>query len=388
MKTMSFLSETFGIRQRRRVFLVVLIAVSSILFSGQEVSAKPANKKQVVHQLALDWVQVGTRQYQRSYYEAAVQSFLRAKEYKKFLAANELAQLNQLLEQARQAILERVGILKRVQTANKLVEQGLFINAKAHLQKIRSSGFLTEEEQMQISKSISKLDSKLAEQQKEVTELYNRSVKLYNAGQLQIARTGFIEVAENGLVEAPAGHRAEEYIRRIDGVLGRTVKPLIPTEDEFMGKMGHSDGNSIDLYGIWAEPENQSEQNTVEKLNDSEVIAIAEPVTKEHSPSSAENKSKTSGRNIRQSYAMAVVKDAVAKAEIYVNEGKYYRAKDAVKRAQEAVNENRGYLGEEIFKEYNLKLRLLSDQIYDGRSMWLGNWDSTAEQKMYSNNSN
>lgn len=381
---MSFLSESFGIRQKLIVFLVVLIAVSSTVFAEQEVSPMPPGKKQVVHQFALNWIQVGTRQYQRSYYKAARQSFLRAKEYKEFLAANEWKQLNRLLERTHQAMLERNGILKHVQTANQLLKQGLFINAKAQLQKIRSSRFLTEEEQIKIILSISQLDSKLAEQQKEITELYSRSVELYNAGRLQIALTGFIEVAENGLFEATAGYRPEEYIKRIDNILGTTVKPPLPTEEESMGEMGLSDENSIDLLDIWAEPENQSEQDTIGKLNDSEVIAIAEPITEEHTPSSAESNSKTAGKSIRQSYAMAVVKDAVAKAEIYVEEGKFYRAKEAIKTARQAVNENRHYLGEEIFKEYNLKLRLLSNQIYDGRTMWLGSWGSKVEQKMYS----
>jgi hypothetical protein len=272
-------------------------------------------------------------------------------------------------------MLERKVILKHVNAANQLLKQELFINAKAQLQKIRSSRFLTEEEQMQIAESIRQLDIKLAEQQNKAAELYSKSVALFNAGRLQTARMGFIKVAENGLFEAPTGYRPEGYIKRIDNILGTTVKPLLPTEEKSMGKMELSDENSIDSLDIWAEPENQSEQDTIWKLNDSEVIAVAEPVTEEDSPSSAENNSSGAGKSIRQSYAMAVVKDAVMKAEIYVDEGKFYRAKEAVKTARQAVNENRRYLGEELFKKYNLKLRQLSNQIYDGRTMWLGSWD-------------
>ena len=385
MEKMSFSGGTCGTGWKFAILLLVLSAVSSTAFGMQEVSPEQTEieKKQVIYQVAQNWVQVGTRQYERSYYEAAKRSFLKAAEYKEFLSAKEWKQLNGLLEQTYQATLEKERLLKHIQIANGLLEQGLFINAKAHLEKIHSSDFFTEEEHAQIAESISRLENELEEQKNEISERYNKSVEFYNAGQLERARAGFIAVAENGLFEVSSGLRPEEYIARIDNVLGRSVNPVLPTaEIESLEKSGLSEPeDTVDLFDIWAEPK-QSEHDKPVKLNDSEVIAIAEPVTEQQVSVLAETSFDTDRRSLRQSYAVAVVKDAVLKARIYVDEGKYYQAKEAVKTARQAIDENRNYLGENLFKEYNLKLRQISSQIHDGRTKWLGSWDSKVERKI------
>ena len=389
MKKVGFLSKFLGLRQMPVLFLAAWIAIAApTAFAEQKISPKPAetDKEQVVHQVANNWIQVGLKQHQRSFYKAAEQSFLQATAYKKSLTTDEWEQLNRHLERTRQAMQERTDILKHVQIANQLVEKGLFINAKAHLEKIRVSGFLTEEEQMQIAESIGQLNGKLAEQQKKVTELYNRTVEQYNAGQLQRARAGFIEVAGNGLLEASAGMTAEDYLTKIDNILGTSVDPLPPREEELMEKTGDSDEAEGDLLSIWDESETPPGQNTVSKLDVSEAIAIAEPFTEEAAPSLAESNPEDVRKSIRQSYAKAVVKAAVANAQAYIEEGRFYLAKEAVEIARKSIAENRQHLGEDIFKRYDLKLRQLSDQIYDGRTRWLGSWNSANGQNVYSNN--
>jgi len=57
------------------------------------------------------------------------------------------------------------------------------------------------------------------EQQRKITDLYNRSIALYKAGQLEKAREGFIEVLKSGLVPANAATTIRGYIADIDGVL-------------------------------------------------------------------------------------------------------------------------------------------------------------------------
>ena len=57
------------------------------------------------------------------------------------------------------------------------------------------------------------------EQQRNITDLYNRSIALYKAGQLEKAREGFLEVLKSGLVPANMTKTIQGYITDINSVL-------------------------------------------------------------------------------------------------------------------------------------------------------------------------
>ena len=57
--------------------------------------------------------------------------------------------------------------------------------------------------------------------QQEIAEIYNRSVDLYKAGELEKAREGFAKIAGNTFLVPPDGQRAEDYIARIDAQLAQ-----------------------------------------------------------------------------------------------------------------------------------------------------------------------
>ena len=52
-----------------------------------------------------------------------------------------------------------------------------------------------------------------------IEALYKRSRELYSAGELEVARRGFVEVRDSGLATAPQGQRPEDYIATIDRLL-------------------------------------------------------------------------------------------------------------------------------------------------------------------------
>jgi len=57
------------------------------------------------------------------------------------------------------------------------------------------------------------------EQQRKITDLYNRSIALYKAGQLEKAREGFLEVLKSGLVPANTAKSIQGYITDINSTL-------------------------------------------------------------------------------------------------------------------------------------------------------------------------
>ena len=73
-------------------------------------------------------------------------------------------------------------------------------------------------------------------------------------------------------------------------------------------------------------------------------------------------------RNILRSHTKAVVNDAVAKAQDYITQGEFDKAKEAVEAADRTVSKNRLYLGDDLFKQYSSQLRQLSEKIIQRES--------------------
>ena len=64
------------------------------------------------------------------------------------------------------------------------------------------------------------------EQQRKISDLYNRSIALYKAGQLEKAREGFIEVLKSGLVPANTATTIQDYITKINSTLATDQQKL------------------------------------------------------------------------------------------------------------------------------------------------------------------
>jgi len=61
-----------------------------------------------------------------------------------------------------------------------------------------------------------------AEQQRKIADLYYRSMAFYRAGQLEEARQGFVKVLKSGLIPAAMAKTLESYITDIDNTLARS----------------------------------------------------------------------------------------------------------------------------------------------------------------------
>lgn len=360
-----FLIESSGRKPLLVILISLLFLTASALSDVAPSQPSGADKEKIVRQVAQKWIEVGAEQYKRGYFKAAKQSFLLAQDYQEYLTADEREKLTALLEKTHKGILERERILETIQTADGLIKQGELIKAKARLEEIKDSEFLTKAEQELITKGLDKLGNQFDEQKKEITELYNRSVEFYNAGQLEKAREGFVKVAANDLGTAPPGETAEDYMVKIDGILAQRAESSAPTKAQPEDALGTTIASvTKELIDGRAEPNAVAERQVVQEPNGLVVAAVPEGQATQQLPSKDSyieviNRK----RSIRQSHTSAVVNDAVAKVQNYISHDEFDKAKEEVESAERIVNEYQPDLGDELFKQRSGELKQLAEKI-------------------------
>ncbi|MHC4148112.1 MAG: hypothetical protein ACYSR5_01380 [Planctomycetota bacterium] len=355
MKTARFLIKSFG-QKPSLVILASVLLLTTVFLGVAPSQVNEADKEKIVRQVAQKWIQVGMEQHRRGMFKAAEQSFLRAKDYERYLTAAERKRLNELLGQTHEGAVERKRILAHIQAADGLIKQGEPAKAKTHLEKVKGSEFLTEEEHKLIVEGLKKLDEQLDEQQKEAAELYGRSVELYRAGELEKARGGFAQLVKSGLVTMPAGQTPEDYLLKIDSVLAERAEPL-----SLFSAGAERTGLSVtdDLFELRGEIVQEAERDEMAGLVGAGASEAAEPATDEGGYIEVINRK----RNILRSHTKAIVNDAVDKAQDYLNRGDFEAAKEATEAAERTVTKNQLHLGDDIFVRYSTQLNELLQKI-------------------------
>jgi hypothetical protein len=340
-----------------KVLLAVLVLV---LLSAQISKAEPnqpeeTKKQKVLRQVAQDWIRVGMKQYERSLYKQAEQSFVQAVEYQQYLTTVERKQLNNFLEKTYKAELEREHVLEQIKAANELTGQGRLGTAKSKLEKLKDSEFLTEIERQGITETLNKLKKQLNQRTTEINRLYNRSVDLYLAGQLEEARKGFIEVARSGLLVASMGKSAEDYLVKIDSILAQRNELSVAAQAEPQKKLLESTMAAIEDELLGSRAKGSLQQTTDEPNKLDRAISTAKPL----------NNSEISDRreNILRSYTTAVINDAAEKVQNYIEQGEFDKAEAAIETAEATVSKNREYLGDKLLRDFNNKLTELRAKI-------------------------
>lgn len=313
-------------------------------------------KRESVRQVASELLAVGIEEYNRSLFGSSEKTLLKAKEYRRYLTGRERSRLSMYLKSAAEAAVRRKGVLEHIKAADTLVREGEIIRAKAHLKEIKGSELLTEREKSFVKEALKKIEKWLAEHQRQTEELYNHSVELYNAGQLENARSGFIRVARSGLVVKPEDQTPEDYVHKIDLLLGDNVGTFTVSDIELFERQSEIQSGLVvkeGLLGSRAETKIKGLQRPEE--------AYMEAVSRK--------------RKLVEGYTSAVVTDAVTKAKDYLDVGKFYRAQKEIENAQKALEENRLYLADDVFMQYNSQLGQLEQQITEGRKKWLGGFN-------------
>jgi hypothetical protein len=351
-------------------------------------------KAETLRGVGQNWIQVGLEQYKRGLYTEAEKSFLAATEYQEYLTDKENKQLEDNLTKARQAIVERQAATEQIKQAQDLQNKGQTLEAKAHYEKIRNSPYLTEQQRREIDTELKGINEKLERKKEKITDLYNRSVELYKAGNLEEARNGFVEAAKYGLLVTPKGKSPEDYLLKIDKTLTDRLKsslspepkptqtpptPAQPAETEKTPPVASPAPQQSETELLQPAPEQkppekeqpeEPQPQTSEELTEvaapsestSQEQQQPETATAEAAPAEEEAKIK-----IARSYTKAFVEDTAVKVGFYIGKGELDRAVAAVRKATDVVSENRSLLGDELFTQYTVRLKRLADRIIQAR---------------------
>ncbi len=360
-------------------FSVLVVIFPAVTALAQIAGSLPdeTDKQQVVQRIAQEWIQVAQKQYQRNEFRFAELSLGEALEYNQFLSQKQLNRIIQLRDEVYAAIPAKKELAKHIQIAEQLIERQELIKAKAHLNKVINSPALSKNERQKVADMLKSLGRQIEQKKKELTELYDNSVRLYRAGQLEAARQGFIKVAANGLLTLPASKRPEDYLLKIDKALGTQLK------GQFLYQRNSADiETDISSKDIVAEIEDESLYSKIEPGHDDQfVIMTTEPVTNETvvlevaTPLKQQNNSLENANHknkVRQGYARAVVADAFGKAQKRLEEGKFYWAQKALTEAQQVLMDNQKYMGIKLITSYKEAVIQIKAEIQKGRAQWLG----------------
>lgn len=341
----------------------LLATVLLLLFTGILVvpvaSAEngQGERQKIVQQVAERWIQVGLEQYERGLYKASEQSFLRAKDYESYLPADQRLRLSELLQKAHTAVVEIQQIEGDMQAADALLAQGRNAEARAILQTIKNSRFLSEQQRKTVEEKLAKASVDMGPQQAAMAQLYNQSVDYYNAGNIERAREGFLEVARSGLAVAQAGKRAEDYLAKIDAQLAEQM-PQAEPETTMPNEVEQELFGAADEAAKAAEPVQPAKKPVPEQPRLQTPPAVTEQKAEGGYIDLVQRR-----QNILRSHTKAVVNDALAKARSLVNENEFDQARKAVDYAQNIVNNNRLHLGEQLFEQYSKELQRQRQEI-------------------------
>ncbi len=170
-----------------------------------------------------------------------------------------------------------------------------------------------------------------ASEAERVRALYDHSVELYSAGDLEGARRGFVEVNQSQSLTAPEGKRPADFIAAIDRLLASSavaptpVAPQIPAQPTpvplSVGELAPA---------LPGEPDAGDTGGFVGEIN--------------------------RRRSVIRSHTQAVVNNAVDQAQKYLAQGEFDQARDVVFNAQGVVNRYQMHLGEDLYKQYTQQL--------------------------------
>ncbi len=344
----------------RFITIQVVLFSTAVCFAAEPASQGEKEKIAVLRQTAQNWLDVGIAQSKRGLYGQAEKSFLAAQEYQEYLTAAEQKQLEQSLAEARLVTAEKQPISEH--------------------------------------------------QRWKLTGIYYRSVQLYNAGELEKAREGFVTVAKYGPLVAPKGQTAEDYLVKIDSTLTEKYKDQpdmnapLSANVEYAGQPAPSgtkapflkrfayfiigkklvetpppETRASPLKPVPAKAPVKKKADEEPKVNQTheqttELVVAAEPPAKTETSSAGaqkvipENSIETtpdgdSRVKIVRAYTRAVIEDATVKVEYYISRDELDKAMSVVRAATLTIKENRSLIGDELFAQYSVRLKQLADKI-------------------------
>ena len=403
MSRPSFYFKSYGRRSLSVVLAAVLLLVLAVLRASPSKGVDNS-----LRELVQMYIRTGTQQLESGSYAEAEKTFLMAQSYQEHLSAQGQRDLRALLEKAQVGALGRQRVDETFKAVKELIKQDQLVQAKARLEKIANNQALTAEEQKLLPEALRGLDaairqsatrerekqreasrripadqkkpvsgkvqSDLEKRQNEVAELYYRSLGYYKIGQLEKAREGFVKVIASGLIPPKMVESIEGYLAAIDARLGAAAKPKAVVAEPVK--------KDSEIAAI-AEPEppvlnGGAAKSVKQDVAEADVVKEGQAEADVVKAGQAEAPAEKGGyidvilrkRNILRSHTKAVVEDAMRKADAYLGQGEFEKAKTAIETAQFTVKENEIHLGDSLFKEYSSQLEVKSGEISSGEEAW------------------
>jgi len=360
-------------KQLSKSILPKSLVIILLLFTSASASSTPAqtqpielDKQLVAQEVAHDWLAVAAEQYKRGLYQYAEQSLLQANQFQQHLNTGLLVKISELLKKTHTAVLAQADALNLKTTANGLIQQGKLIEAKAHLEKIRTNRFLSSKQRTDIVNSINQLNGRIIEEKRVVAGIYKNSVKSYNAGNLKEARNGFINVAKSNLFKAPKGKSPNDYILNIDKILTLRAERITPQAEPGWASSAN-----------YTRPGSKGVQKVTSKNSAPIAVGSAEAAGNilaryKHKRLVANERKST----ILQSYVKAVINDATTKVQDYIKRGEFDSAEEAVESARQLLIKKRPKLRDASFTKYNSQIKQLTENIDREKTRFFGDWDN------------
>ena len=104
MNTLKNVLDVYG-KKVLLTMLMSIVLVLVVLSAGSVFGAEVTKQQQASRELAQNWIEQGTSQYQRGNYEQAERSLLSARDYEKDLTDKQREELNTLLAKVHQAVV-------------------------------------------------------------------------------------------------------------------------------------------------------------------------------------------------------------------------------------------------------------------------------------------
>jgi len=295
------------------IILLSLLLAAVVLLGSGPLQAADADKERIARQVAQKWIQIGTEQYNRGYFNASEQSLLRARDYREYLTESQREQLNVLLEKAHKAAKGRKRIQGYVQAAGELADSGQTQKPKITTAKAKDGGTEARKEKAP------------AEAVKQI-ETLPALTWAKQPGRLQ----------QRQLVAAQAQNRPNSSPQTVEE---RLLTDEAQADDSGQWQVSVKRGRTA-LSGAEASgPDTGSYIDVVKRK-----------------------------RNILRGHTKAVVDDAVSKAQTYISQKQYVKATEAVEAADRVVNENYLQLGDYFFNLYSSQLKQLKEAIDRGQA--------------------
>lgn len=316
LDTIELLTRPFGrksVISAAALLLLFTVSASQVAFCASQNS----ETQKIARQVAQKWMQIATEQYERGMFKASEQSLLRAQDYRGHLSAAEQEKLSKLVEKTHNAVVQRDKILQSLQSSDKLMKQNKPAEAKALLEAISGSEFVTKDEQRIIAERFTSADN-----------------------QLKAASAVKVEAAK-AEVKAPVAAVTE--VKPEENNLGAIEDKLVGAGQKLAPKPEAVEQPKAEVSG---------EPNAVK-------AEVSEPAKKEETYLDSYNRKV----NLVRSHTGAVVNDAVCKAQSCINKNDFSGAKQAIEVAQITVAQNQLQLGDSLSNQYNGQLKQLADTL-------------------------